>query len=59
LDICFTFAQTFILVKINNKKQFERLLSGVNNQKIFLKPILKNFAACFNETTSGKFASDY
>jgi len=44
---------------MNKKQQFDRLLAGEKNQKVFFKPILMHFAAHFNETTYGKFASDY
>ncbi|MFA5044302.1 MAG: uroporphyrinogen decarboxylase family protein [Paludibacter sp.] len=44
---------------MNKKQQFDRLLTGEKNQKVFFKPILMHFAARFNGTTYGKFASDY
>lgn len=44
---------------MNKKQQFDKLLSGEKNQKVFFKPILMHFAARFNGTTYGKFASDY
>jgi len=44
---------------MNKKQQFDALLSGKKNQKIFFKPILMHFAAHFNGATYGKFASDY
>ena len=44
---------------MNKKQQFDKLLSGEKGQKVFFKPILMHFAAHFNETTYGKFASDY
>jgi MtaA/CmuA family methyltransferase len=44
---------------MNKKQQFDKLLSSEKNQKVFFKPILMHFAARFNGTTYGKFASDY
>jgi len=44
-----------------NKKQFyQDLLKGrKEKERIFFRPILMHFAARFNNTTYGKFASDY
>jgi MtaA/CmuA family methyltransferase len=46
---------------IMNKMQlFHSLLSGeVHKDRVFFRPILMHFAARFNNTTYGKFASDY
>lgn len=39
---------------------YQALLKGeINRERIFFRPILMHFAARFNNTTYGKFASDY
>jgi MtaA/CmuA family methyltransferase len=44
-----------------NKTELYRALlrGGRNTERIFFRPILMHFAARFNNTTYGKFASDY
>jgi MtaA/CmuA family methyltransferase len=44
-----------------NKQQLYRdLLKGkISKERVFFRPILMHFAARFNDTTYGKFASDY
>ncbi|MDP4222210.1 MAG: uroporphyrinogen decarboxylase family protein [Bacteroidota bacterium] len=45
---------------MNKLEQYRSLLSGSKNgNKVFFRPILMHFAARFNRTTYGKFASDY
>ena len=44
---------------MNKKNQFEKLHAGEGNSIVLFKPILMHFAARFNETTYGRFASDY
>ncbi len=45
---------------MNKKKLFQDLLKGnINKERVFFRPILMHFAARFNNTTYGKFASDY
>lgn len=45
---------------MNKKELYKALLRGEKPQnKIFFRPILMHFAARFNNTTYGKFASDY
>ncbi|MEI7491641.1 MAG: uroporphyrinogen decarboxylase family protein [Bacteroidota bacterium] len=44
---------------MNKKQQFDKLLSGELHSSVLFKPILMHFAARFNKTTYGKFASDY
>ncbi len=50
-----------IELKIMNKLQhYQALLRGeLNSERVFFRPILMHFAARFNNTTYGKFASDY
>jgi len=45
---------------MNKKKLYENLLNGEQQkERVFFRPILMHFAARFNNTTYGKFASDY
>jgi uroporphyrinogen-III decarboxylase len=44
---------------MNKKEKFESLLRGEHTGALLFKPILMHFAARFNGTTYGKFASDY
>ena len=45
---------------MNKKKLYQDLLKGnINKERVFFRPILMHFAARFNNTTYGKFASDY
>lgn len=45
---------------VNKKQLYSSLLSGeISNERIFFRPILMHFAARFNNTTYGRFASDY
>jgi MtaA/CmuA family methyltransferase len=44
---------------MNKKEKFENLLKGEKTGEVLFKPILMHFAARFNGTTYGKFASDY
>ncbi len=45
---------------MNKKNLFEALLKGdIRGERVFFRPILMHFAARFNNTTYGKFASDY
>ena len=45
---------------MNKKELYNALLRGEKPQnKIFFRPILMHFAARFNNTTYGKFASDF
>jgi uroporphyrinogen decarboxylase len=44
---------------MNKKQRFDKLLSGELHSGVLFKPILMHFAARFNKTTYGKFASDY
>jgi uroporphyrinogen decarboxylase len=45
---------------MTKKQQYDSLLKGLpNTGKVFFRPILMHFAARFNNTTYGKFASDY
>jgi MtaA/CmuA family methyltransferase len=45
---------------VNKKQLYQALLSGEKQkERIFFRPILMHFAARFNNTTYGKFASDY
>jgi MtaA/CmuA family methyltransferase len=45
---------------MNKKQLYQDLLKGnINKERVFFRPILMHFAARFNNTTYGKFASDY
>ena len=45
---------------MNKKQLYQDLLKGKKEkERIFFRPILMHFAARFNNTTYGKFASDY
>lgn len=45
---------------MNKQQHYRALLSGEKaKERIFFRPILMHFAARFNNTTYGKFASDY
>jgi MtaA/CmuA family methyltransferase len=45
---------------MNKKQLFKDLLKGKpSKERVFFRPILMHFAARFNNTTYGKFASDY
>ena len=45
---------------MNKKEHYQALLNGdINSERVFFRPILMHFAARFNNTTYGKFASDY
>jgi MtaA/CmuA family methyltransferase len=45
---------------MNKKQLFKDLLNGkISKERVFFRPILMHFAARFNNTTYGKFASDY
>jgi MtaA/CmuA family methyltransferase len=45
---------------MNKKQLYSDLLAGKKEKdKVFFRPILMHFAARFNNTTYGKFASDY
>jgi uroporphyrinogen decarboxylase len=45
---------------MNKKQLYHDLLKGKpNKERVFFRPILMHFAARFNNTTYGKFASDY
>jgi MtaA/CmuA family methyltransferase len=45
---------------MNKKQLYHNLLRGkINKERVFFRPILMHFAARFNNTTYGKFASDY
>jgi MtaA/CmuA family methyltransferase len=45
---------------MNKKQLFTDLLKGkLSKERVFFRPILMHFAARFNNTTYGKFASDY
>jgi len=45
---------------MNKQQLYQALLKGeINKERIFFRPILMHFAARFNNTTYGKFASDY
>lgn len=45
---------------MNKRKLYQDLLKGnLNKERVFFRPILMHFAARFNNTTYGKFASDY
>jgi len=45
---------------MNKKQRYQALLKGQKpDDRIFFRPILMHFAARFNNTTYGKFASDY
>lgn len=45
---------------MTKRDEYQRLLMGESlNGKVFFRPILMHFAARFNHTTYGKFASDY
>ncbi len=45
---------------MNKKKLYQDLLKGKKEkERVFFRPILMHFAARFNNTTYGKFASDY
>jgi len=45
---------------MNKNQLYHNLLKGkINKERVFFRPILMHFAARFNNTTYGKFASDY
>ena len=45
---------------MNKKELYNDLLNGnISKERVFFRPILMHFAARFNNTTYGKFASDY
>ena len=45
---------------MNKKQHYQALLKGeLSRERVFFRPILMHFAARFNNTTYGKFASDY
>jgi MtaA/CmuA family methyltransferase len=45
---------------MNKQQLFQDLLKGkISKERVFLRPILMHFAARFNNTTYGRFASDY
>ena len=45
---------------MNKKKLYQDLLEGIKEkERVFFRPILMHFAARFNNTTYGRFASDY
>jgi MtaA/CmuA family methyltransferase len=45
---------------MNKKQLYQNLLKGKpSKERVFFRPILMHFAARFNNTTYGKFASDY
>jgi MtaA/CmuA family methyltransferase len=45
---------------MTKKQLFDNLLKGeISKERVFFRPILMHFAARFNNTTYGKFASDY
>jgi MtaA/CmuA family methyltransferase len=45
---------------MNKQQHYQALLKGeINSERVFFRPILMHFAARFNNTTYGKFASDY
>jgi MtaA/CmuA family methyltransferase len=45
---------------MNKQQLYHDLLKGKpSNERVFFRPILMHFAARFNNTTYGKFASDY
>lgn len=45
---------------MNKQQHYQSLLRGdLINKRVFFRPILMHFAARFNNTTYGKFASDY
>lgn len=45
---------------MNKSERYRALLRGeISTERIFFRPILMHFAARFNNTTYGKFASDY
>jgi MtaA/CmuA family methyltransferase len=45
---------------MNKQQYFQALLGGeISRKRVFFRPILMHFAARFNNTTYGKFASDY
>jgi MtaA/CmuA family methyltransferase len=45
---------------MNKKQLFDDLLAGkISSERVFFRPILMHFAARFNNTTYGRFASDY
>ncbi len=45
---------------MNKQQHYQALLRGeLNSERVFFRPILMHFAARFNNTTYGKFASDY
>lgn len=45
---------------MNKLEHYRSLLSGkINGNRVFFRPILMHFAARFNGTTYGRFASDY
>jgi len=45
---------------MNKKQLYQGLLRGeTGRERVFFRPILMHFAARFNNTTYGKFASDY
>jgi MtaA/CmuA family methyltransferase len=45
---------------MDKKEHYQDLLKGnINKERVFFRPILMHFAARFNNTTYGRFASDY
>lgn len=45
---------------MNKQQLYQDLLKGKpSKERVFFRPILMHFAARFNNTTYGKFASDY
>jgi MtaA/CmuA family methyltransferase len=45
---------------MNKQQLFKDLLKGkISKERVFFRPILMHFAARFNNTTYGRFASDY
>lgn len=45
---------------MNKKQLYDSLLKGdISTERVFFRPILMHFAARFNNTTYGRFASDY
>jgi len=44
---------------MTKKQLYNSLLKGEKTDRVFFRPIIMHFAARFNNTTYGKFASDY
>lgn len=44
---------------MNKKQKFDSLLAGNLTEEILFYPILMHFAARFNDSTYGEFASDH